>query len=582
MIHALIRTRRLAWLCLFLVVMLCVTPQLYLLWQGKAITHWFKFGLFPALLLVALLLSLSDKLHKSIWALLPLALLAPQELFYLSHYQKPTDAHAMAIIAETDLAEAAGYLSGLGGLLTSVVIGILLLFALTAAQLKVVNSRWSRYGRKVVWGATVLGLIWVADQERWYANQYPIEQKATAEETALSRRPLPQSYNLFYQSYPLNLLLSFAEYQKQQWTLEAVAAKSKDFKFNAGQPELIGERQIYVLVIGETVRPDHLQLNGYTRETTPKLSKERQLVSFKDMVSPWAWTRMSVPVIVSRKPASDHSYYFAEKSLVAAFKEAGFYTSWLSTQSPLGVHDSSVALHASEADEVSYLNPVGYRKEGVYDGVLIDAVANIVKQNRQKQLIVIHTLGSHFSYPDRYPMEFDRFKPSGKGEKLAMHDPAQREMLVNAYDNSIRYTDFVLSGMIKQLDQQGAVSSLLYLSDHGENLFDQGCDKSGHGHNTERDYRVGAFWWRSSLFDSTYPLKTAAMKAAATKPLLTSYTFDTMLDLAGVRYVGERLTQSYASPQFTPAPRLLANGVDFDRAPRSGACLALPEKSTKK
>jgi hypothetical protein len=93
---------------------------------------------------------------------------------------------------------------------------------------------------------------------------------------------------------------------------------------------------------------------------------------------------------------------------------------------------------------------------------------------------------------------------------------------------------------------------------------------------------VGAFWWRSPLFDSTYPLKTAAMKAAASKPLMTSYTFDTMLDLAGVRYVGERLQQSYANPQFTPAPRLLASGVDFDRAPRTGVCLALPENPTKK
>lgn len=582
MIHAFIRTRRLAWLCLFLLVMVVVSPQLYLLWQGKAIEQWFRLGLLPALLLVALLLSLTDKLYKSIWALLPLALLAPQELFYLSHYQKPTDAHAMAIVAETDLAEAAGYLSGLGGLLTALILGIILLVALTAAQLRVIHVRWFRHGRKIVWLACGLGLIWVADQERWYANQYPVEQKDTAEETALSRRPMPQSYNLFYQSYPLNLLLSFAEYQKQQWTLEAVAARSKDFKFAAGQPELIGERQIYVLVIGETVRPDHLQLNGYPRETTPKLNQLKQLVSFKDMVSPWAWTRMSVPVILSRKPPSDHSYYFAEKSVVAAFKEAGFYTSWLSTQSPLGVHDSSVALHASEADEVSYLNPVGYRKEGVYDGALIDAVAKIVGHNRQKQLIVIHTLGSHFSYPDRYPMNFDRFKPSGKGEKLAMHDPAQREMLVNAYDNSIRYTDFVLAGIIQQLEQQSAVSSLLYLSDHGENLFDNGCDKSGHGHNTERDYRVGAFWWRSRLFDTNYPLKAAAMRAAADKPLMTNYTFDTMLDLAGIRYVGERLQQSYANSQFTPVPRVLANGVDFDRAPRVGVCLTLPEGPVKK
>lgn len=582
MIHPLIRTRRLALCCLVLLALATVFPQLYLLWQGKAIAHWLKFGLFPAMLLLLLLLSLSEKPARSIWAWLPLTLLAPQEWFYLSHYQKPTDAHSMAIIAETDLAEAAGYLSGLGGLLTAAVLGIVLLFALTSAQLRAMDARWPRYGRGAVWGITALCLVWLADQERWYAHQYPVEQKATAEETALSRRPLPQSYNLFYQSYPLNLLLSYAEYQQQQYTLGKVAAKSRDFQFNAAQPELVGERQIYVLVIGETLRPDHLQLNGYARETTPKLSQLSQLVSFKDMISPWAWTRMSVPVILSRKPANDHSYYFAEKSVVAAFKEAGFYTSWLSTQSPLGVHDSSVALHASEADEVRYLNPIGYRKEGVYDDVIIDAVAQIVAKNKQKLLIVIHTLGSHFSYPDRYPPSFDRFKPSGKGEKLGMHDPAQREMLVNAYDNSIRFTDHVMAEVIKKIDAQPAVASLLYVADHGENLFDHGCNKSGHGHNTERDYRVGAFWWRSNLFDQIYPQKALAMQAATNKPLMTSHSFDTMLDLAGIRYQGERLARSIANVQFTPTPRILANGVNFDSAARTGVCLVLPEGTDKK
>lgn len=582
MIHAFILTRLRAQICLVLLLLLTLFPHWYLLAQGKAISHWFKFGVLPATLWLLCLLSLSDKPARSVWAWLPFSLLAVQEWFYLSHYQKPTDAHSLAIVLETDIAEALGYLSGLGGLLACAVLGLLLLFVLASWQLRAADVRWPRYGRRLVWLVTALALLWLADQERWYAHQYPLEQKATAEETALSRRPLPQSYNLFYQSYPINLVLSFIEYQQQQRALAKVAAKSRDFSFHAGQPELIGERQIYLLVIGETLRPDHLELNGYERDTTPLLAQTTGVVSFRNMISPWAWTRMSVPVILSRKPASDHSYYFHEKSVVAAFKEAGFATHWLSTQSPLGVHDSSVALHASEADSVSYLNPIGYRKEGIYDDVLLDAVAAILQKKQQKQLIVIHTLGSHFSYPDRYPMSFDRYKPSGKGEVLSMHDASKRALLVNAYDNSIRFTDHVMAHIIAQLAAQDAVSSLLYVADHGENLFDAGCDKSGHGHNTERDYRVGAFWWRSTLFDRVYPAKSSAMRTAAGQPLMTSYSFDTMLDLAGIRYQGERLQQSYASALFQPQARLLANGVDFDRATRTGQCLVLPEAPLKK
>jgi glucan phosphoethanolaminetransferase (alkaline phosphatase superfamily) len=304
------------------------------------------------------------------------------------------------------------------------------------------------------------------------------------------------------------------------------------------------------------------------------------VVSFKDMISPWAWTRMSVPVIISRKTAADHSYFFNEKSLVAAFAEAGFRTYWLSTQSPLGVHDSSVALHASEADEVQYLNPVGYKKEGFYDAVLLDAFQRVLARKEQKQLIVLHTLGSHFSYTDRYPPEFDRFLPSGKGQKIGMHDRANRELLNNAYDNTVLYTDFVVSGLIKQLQSQQAIASLLLVADHGENIFDGNCDKSGHGHNTEFDYRVGALWWGSELFSKQFPQKTQQLNKAAQLPLLTSQTFHTMLQLADIHYPSQQTAISFADPAFRPQSRKLWTGIDFDRAAKSGQCRILPQGQT--
>jgi len=286
---------------------------------------------------------------------------------------------------------------------------------------------------------------------------------------------------------------------------------------------------------------------------------------------------MSVPVIISRKTADNHSYFFDEKSLVAAFGEAGFRTYWLSTQSPLGVHDSSVALHASEADEVQYLNPVGYKKEGFYDEVLLDAFKRVLAKQEQKQLIVLHTLGSHFSYTDRYPPAFDRFLPSGKGQKVGMHDKANRELLSNAYDNTVLYTDFIVAGLIRQLQQQQAIASLLLVSDHGENIFDGNCEKSGHGHNTERDYRVGALWWGSELFNQQFPQKTRQLSLAARQPLLTSQTFHTMLQLADIHYPTQQSALSFASAAFKPQPRRLWTGVDFDQAAKTGQCRQLPQ-----
>jgi len=577
MIKKLPQSQSLAVVLLLSLLLLLLSPQWLVLQRGQDLSQWLRLGLLPATMLLLLLLSLQRSPGRSVWLWLPLALLVPQEWFYQLTYGKATDAHAMAIIFETDLAEAAGYLSGIGWLLFAAILGILLLFGLTSSVLLVAQLHWPRFCRPLIWGCALAGLCWVTLQERQYAIDYPLDPQADATQTALSRRPLPQSHNLFYQSFPLNLLLAGNEYRVQQQALSAVAAKSRNFQFDAAQPEVQGERQIYVLVIGETLRPDRLQLNGYARATTPELASIPGVISFKDMISPWAWTRMSVPVIISRKTAANHSYFFDEKSLVAAFGEAGFRTYWLSTQSPLGVHDSSVALHASEADEVQYLNPVGYKKEGFYDEVLLDAFQRVLAKQEQKQLIVLHTLGSHFSYTDRYPPAFDRFLPSGKGQKIGMHDKANRELLNNAYDNTVLYTDFIIAGLIRQLQQQQAIASLLLVSDHGENIFDGDCDKSGHGHNTEFDYRVGALWWGSELFNQQFPEKTRQLSLAARQPLLTSQTFHTMLQLADIHYPSQQSKLSFASPAFVPQPRLLWTGVDFDHAAKTGQCRQLPQ-----
>lgn len=565
-------------LCFLLLVLLVLAPQFYLWPEPAKLGHWLRWSIAPTLLLLALLLTVSKQLHRSIWTWFPLVLLAPQELFYIATYHKVTDAHAMAIIAETDLAEAAGYLSGLGWLILPAVLLVMMLFVVTSAVFKVQQYRWLSFGRPVVWMASLMMIGWLWQQELHYQQLYPPKPKANSTETALAQRPLPNSHNLFHQSYPLNLLLAANEFRVQKEALAEVAAKVADFKFGATQPHPPAAKQIYVLVIGETLRPDRLQLNGYARATTPRLAGLGDMISFTDMISPWSWTRMSVPVIISRKSAQDQQYFSSEKSLVAAFAEAGFATAWLSTQSPLGVHDSSVALHAAEADQVQYLNPVGYKKAGFYDEVLIKAVQRVLAQNAQKQLIVLHTLGSHFSYADRYPDNFDLFQPSGKHLAIGMHDRANKEMLNNAYDNTVAYTDQLLFNLIKTLQQQDAISSFIYVSDHGENLFDGDCSKSGHGHHTEFDYRVAALWWGSQQFRQQYPDLANQIALNRQQPFSTEQIFHTMLHLAQIGYPTAQPELSFAQSPLPLAvrPRLLASGQNFDSSPKDAVCRALP------
>lgn len=544
-------------------------------WPEQDLVPYLQWKLIAAVWFYMLILSLFRSLWPGLVLLLPAALLVPQEVFYLLTYQKNTDAHAIAIVAETDLNEALGYLTGIGVFLALAVVAIVLLWWYLVRSAWQRHWQWQSGLRPVIWLICIGVLVSLSWNEWQYQQINKAKQRSNPEENVFVQRPLPYSYEKFHATYPLNMLIAVNEFVKQKQAVADIAESTALFKFSARQTDIPAQRQIYVLVIGETLRPDRLQLNGYNRATTPRLSGTKNVISYTNMVSPWAWTRMSVPVILSRKSATDQRYFPTETSIVAAFKEAGFSTAWLSTQSPLGVHDSSIALHASEADQVQYLNPVGYKKEGFYDDILLPAFERVLQQNEQKQLIVLHTLGSHFSYADRYPQAFDLFTPSGKGQSISMHDQNSKVLLNNAYDNSVAYTDFILFNLIKQLEQSQSISSLFYVSDHGENIFDGQCNKSGHGHNTERDYRVASILWTSELYNLNYPQKKSLAEQRREQPLMTSNVFHSLLDLAGIEYPDQKLTKSWLSPDWRPSSRILQQGLDFDKAQRVGVCQEL-------
>ena len=569
LVHSLFRVLGLVFFALLL-----LSPVL-VQWPEQDLVSYLQWKLIAAVWCYMLVLSLFRSIWPGLVLLLPAALLVPQEVFYLLTYQKNTDAHAIAIVAETDLTEALGYLTGIGVFLALAVLAIVLLWWYLVRSAWQRNWRWEAGVRPAIWLICIGVLASLSWNEWQYQQINKAKQRSNPEENVFVQRPLPYSYEKFHATYPLNMMLAINEFVKQKQAVAEIAESTALFKFSARQASVPAQRQVFVLVIGETLRPDRLQLNGYNRATTPRLAGTSNLISFTNMISPWAWTRMSVPVILSRKNATDQRYFPTETSLVAAFKEAGFSTSWLSTQSPLGVHDSSIALHASEADQVQYLNPVGYKKEGFYDDILLPAFERVLQQNEPKQLIVLHTLGSHFSYADRYPDTFDLFTPSGKGQLVSMHDQKSKVLLNNAYDNSVAYTDFFLFNLIKQLEQTQSISSLFYVSDHGENIFDGQCVKSGHGHNTERDYRVASILWTSDAYNLQYPQKKALAEQRREQPLMTSSVFHSLLDLADIYYPDQKLSKSWVNPDWRPSPRILQQGLDFDKAQRVGECQEL-------
>jgi glucan phosphoethanolaminetransferase (alkaline phosphatase superfamily) len=399
--------------------------------------------------------------------------------------------------------------------------------------------------------------------------------------------PLPHVAQLIHsvdlsQTRPFGLIAQVVDYFNERAQLAKLTQGAQNFSFQAHQRQPDGAPEVVVMVLGESSRFDRWSLNGYARDTTPLLAKESNLLALSDVVTPVSITRQSVPIIVTRKPASAAlTSGYHERSFVSAYKEAGFRTWWLSNQLTYGTHDTPVSAYSQEADHQAHLNPGGHTDQSSYDAALLEPLQRALAAPAPRKLVVLHTLGNHWNYGRRYPAQFDRWQPSLTDiDRPDLDNPAHRERASNSYDNSILYTDWFLAQVIGILKRQQQRAVLVFASDHGEVLADESCPKFLHGHGTQHELHVPAFVWYSDQYRTRYPDKIAELQRHRAERLGTPDFFHTLLDLGDIRYPGERLEWSFAQAAYTPRQRLVAAGgwADYDTAERKGTCLALAAK----
>lgn len=193
----------------------------------------------------------------------------------------------------------------------------------------------------------------------------------------------------------------------------------------------------------------------------------------------------------------------------------------------------------------------------------------IIETDKKNNLLfILHCYGSHFSYHQRYPREFAKFQPDND----ATIKPQNVEMIRNAYDNSIFYTDYFLDSTISYLDSLTACSALLYCSDHGEDIFDDDRGRFLHASPTTTYYQlhVASLAWFSDEFCETYPGKVEAARRHRWSPATTHSMFHTMADMASINSSFIEHNVSLVSDEFDEtAPRYYLNdhneAVPLDR-----------------
>ncbi len=339
-----------------------------------------------------------------------------------------------------------------------------------------------------------------------------------------------KNYSLSKDLFPINVSENVIRAINRTIKTNNYPNTSREFAYQASSSRQKDKKEIYVLVIGETSRATNWQLSGYSRPTNPELSKLNDVIYFSKVLTESNTTHKSVPMLLSSITAENFDSIYYHKSIITAFKEAGFHSSFYSNQMR---NRSFIDYFAHEADKIEFLND---NCKHNFDEVLIEKIdKTLTENNSKKHFIVLHTYGSHFNYKERYPENMSKFKPDNATDA----SPSFRSGLINAYDNSIAYTDYILSSIIRTLkNYNDSDIAMLYVSDHGEDIFDDSRNRFLHASPIPTYYQlhVPMIIWMSETFCKNHPqIKNATILNKDKNISSSSSTFHTLLQLAGIK-----------------------------------------------
>ena len=291
---------------------------------------------------------------------------------------------------------------------------------------------------------------------------------------------------------------------------------------------------LFVLVVGETARAQNFSLNGYPRPTNPELAR-RDVINFPHVTACGTSTEVSLPCMFSPFGRRDYdaSKIASHQSVLHVLQRAGVHVLWRDNQS--GCKGVCTGLEEQDMNQVaagSALCPGG----ACFDEVLLQGLNERLAKAEGPQVIVMHQLGSHGpAYDKRYPPEFRRFVPACAHDELRQCSQAE---IVNAYDNTLLYTDHVLGRLIDLLAQQQRFdAALLYVSDHGESLGESGLYLHGvpFALAPEVQTHVPMVAWLSPGFTRATGLDEACLRQRAAQPASHDNLFHTLLGAFDVR-----------------------------------------------
>ena len=325
-----------------------------------------------------------------------------------------------------------------------------------------------------------------------------------------------------------------------------------------------------VLILGESVRRDYLHSYGYPLPNTPgidSLVASGDMVLFRDVLAPATTTNYSCQrTLTFYTNVEAKEEWYSYPNLLSAVSRAGYATAWITNQETTGIYSVS-RIFSPFADIVRERND---RAEGMvdtsehslnnlagaYDTSLLPLLLDystlpdsVTATHRRGLVEVVHLMGSHFDYAKRYPEAYARFTEKDIPQKNLGADEAKT---VASYVNSIYFTDHVIKEIVKKYAQRPAL--VLYISDHGEVLYDDPKDRKFYGHSpytvTPGAVQVPLMCYVSPRLDQMNPQLKERLRAASSRRISSDLLTHTLTSLLGIRTRYSNPKLDFLSPEY--------------------------------
>ena len=301
---------------------------------------------------------------------------------------------------------------------------------------------------------------------------------------------------------PFSVIYNFGMFIKDYNTSEQIKNNKLDIAshFKHSFVKTSEEPLVVVMVIGESARGDMFGLNVRSKyKNTPLLAKQKNLISFAHATASSTSTKVSLPFMLTRAKSNDWERAISETSIISVFKHLGFQTHWIGAQGAFGICDNSYAPIIMEADSSIIKSDIrrDFSEEYILDEHLLPYLDNALKTQRNT-FIVLHMYGSHWRFEERYPASFQKNVPVCKSKSPG---DCSKEELINSYNNTILYSDWVLSEFIRRFKHRNAI--MFFASDHGFSLYENNniFGNAYQGDNTPKEQLdIAMFAWASDKF----------------------------------------------------------------------------------